>query len=243
VRSKKAPTWWTAAPFQLLGREPAGPAVAGADPHDVDRAELADFAQLDNRQDQGVPHREAEEADQQQLLQLRPTAGDGHKALPQPARERHERPVQVCSKPIQQRIQLAAVLLGKLLGRDLATHRFGELLLIEQPEWLLAHAGLDRRRRDNLPQLLELGVQVRLDCIQPVPATGVERSEPGIILAVSVIDTLDDKAQAAVGERQIRGAQEPDQRLGHLPPLSREPVGDRGQHNRAYEAGLPESVR
>src|SRR5215216_5395490 len=53
--------------LELLGREPAGPAVAGADPHDVDRAELADLAQLDDRQDQGVPDREAEEADQQQL--------------------------------------------------------------------------------------------------------------------------------------------------------------------------------
>jgi hypothetical protein len=55
--------------LQLLGREPARLAVARADPHDVDPAELADLAQLDDRQDQGVPDREAEEPDQQQLLQ------------------------------------------------------------------------------------------------------------------------------------------------------------------------------
>jgi hypothetical protein len=79
--------------LELLGWEPAGPAVAGADPDDVDRAELADLAQLDDRQDQGVPDREAEEPDQQQLLQLRPTARDGHESLPQSSREGLDRPL------------------------------------------------------------------------------------------------------------------------------------------------------
>jgi hypothetical protein len=144
--------------LELLGREPPGPAVAGADPHDVDRAELADLAQLDDRQDQGVPDREAEEADQQQLLQLRPLAGDGHEPLPQSSREGLERPVQVGPEPVQQRVELVAVVVGELLGRDLPAYRFGELVLVEQPERLLADAGLDGIGGDDVPQLLELYV-------------------------------------------------------------------------------------
>src|SRR5512132_4372697 len=101
--------------LELLGREPAGPAVAGADPHDVDRAELADLAQLDDRQDQGVPDREAEEPDQQQLLQLRPTAGAGHDPPPQASREGLARPGPGGRVPAPPRIELVAVVGGELL--------------------------------------------------------------------------------------------------------------------------------
>jgi hypothetical protein len=65
------------------------------------------------------------------------------------------------------------VVLDELLGRDFPAYRFGELLLIEQPERLPADAALDGIRGDDLPQLLELGVQLRLDRVQSLPPTGV----------------------------------------------------------------------
>src|SRR5215213_226015 len=59
-------------PHQLLGRQQLRVAVERADADDLDVAELADPAQLDNREDQRVPDREAEVSDEEELLEFAP---------------------------------------------------------------------------------------------------------------------------------------------------------------------------